>query len=180
MACLTTSSNWKSFFLWTIDSIWCFPLLFFLSNYDISSLFPFLKICCVKVLWINNSNPDLAYPIDGYKIVFSTPSLGFLTINNVHHGHQLPSTCNLSSLEVDINVSVSPCSPFFKSLLQVLANVNKLTLSWRTLRMMLFLSFTLYVFSFSVCVWKYFFFLYDFKLIIYSNKVLKVIFLFLA
>lgn len=133
MACLTTSSNWKSFFLWTIDSIWCFPLLFFLSNYDISSLFPFLKIYCVKVLWINNSNPDLAYPIDGYKIVFSTPSLGFLIINNVHHGHQLPSTCNLSSLEVDINVSVSPCSPFFKSLFQVLANVNKLTLSWRTL-----------------------------------------------
>jgi len=121
-------------------------------------LFCYIYCCCSCLFFITSITIILTWIVFTLLMltklcVFnSNASLGFLTINNALHGHQLSSTCNLSSLEVDINVSVSPCSPFFKSLLHVLSNVNKMTLSWRTLRMMLFLSFILYVLSFSVYV----------------------------
>ncbi|KAG5059925.1 hypothetical protein JHK87_000954 [Glycine soja] len=90
----------------------------------ISRISVFLQDCSLhkyaKVLWISNSNLDCVYlslsNVDAYKIVFSTLSLSFLTVNDVHQGHQFSSTCNLSFLEVDINSCVSPCSPFLESL----------------------------------------------------------------
>lgn len=95
----------------------------FPSRVSLNSLV--LKECSLhkyaKVLWISNSNLDCVYlslsNVDAYKIVFSTLSLSFLTVNDVHQGHQFSSTCNLSFLEVDINSCVSPCSPFLESLL---------------------------------------------------------------
>ena len=93
-----------------------------------------------QVLCINNSNLNRVSlclsSVDAYKIVFSTPNLCSLTIKNVDCHHQLFSTCSLSFLEVDVNAYVDPYSPFFVSLLQVLVNIKKITLSWSTLRMM--------------------------------------------
>ncbi|RDX74121.1 FBD-associated F-box protein, partial [Mucuna pruriens] len=93
-----------------------------------------------KALCINNSNLQRLHlsltVVDTYKIVLSTPNLTCLAIKNFYCEHQLSSPCNLSFLEVFIDASLRFDSPFFVILLQVLANVKKMTLSSRTIKTM--------------------------------------------
>ncbi|KAH1198790.1 F-box/LRR-repeat protein [Glycine max] len=102
----------------------------------------------VKVLHISNSNLSSLEMDDTLrftnpdsfqrKIVLSTPNLSSLTIGDSFSYHQVSSTCNLSFLEeanVDTPSNIDYCD--IKSLLQLLINVKILTLSARTLKIIL-------------------------------------------
>lgn len=93
---------------------------------------------------VNLSSLKLQYICHKFKIVLSTPNLNSLTIEDLSGSgcHKLSSTCNLSFLDqVNIDVYFILSYPIITDWLQMFANVKILSLSFRSLETILYVSY---------------------------------------